>query len=601
MNLKTKRKTRIHRHINPLSDARRIIAREESLNDGVVPRLDLKTTQRKTYCDSQNNEIEPVGKRRKKANGSNRRQNDLSKAEQKARELWHKKTGAGYALFVDYYAGQPLGVITSNCDALVHAKINITSKASKLTSLGQGQSRAAKKRRKRRSKNSPNINIGNNRDNNCHTHAIMKSSSLENNVNELSSGIREALKENLHCSHIMPYLTAISKPLPLTFRLRHITEKTNLVEELSLHRQHVQPVSYDTTYKLIYQALPKTNLTKSTLGQTSLALKSLLIASSTNGSVARQEIGSMLPVIALSGGNHMKYGSKVLDMCASPGSKTLQALEVVASPPESQTIKRKPGRIVANDLHPIRLKALKNAIARSGVPSSLTNRIVYTNHDAATFPPTKSGSKFDCILADVPCCGDGTIRKDAHILPGWMPSIGNALHNLQQKILKRALELVKVNGVVAYSTCTLNPVEDEAVVASVLTWANRKQILNKNDAKDEELVVELLEWPNHVLPGFKRADGVSKWRVADYMDDNNEARHDTLDNADDSPKVRWYDTFHDGVNQGMNHANASMWPPEPTDFGTLDFLHLGRCIRLLPQDQDTGGFFLALLKKNKEF
>merc|ERR1719276_632732 len=123
---------------------------------------------------------------------------------------------------------------------------------------------------------------------------------------------------------------------------------TNITEN---HGKLIQPVSYDPE-KNIFQALPGTTLTKFTLGKRSKELKELIVNGSISGVLARQELGSMLPILALSGGGYIKFGSKVLDMCASPGSKTLQALEIVAGSHfkiESPQCKVKRGRVVAND------------------------------------------------------------------------------------------------------------------------------------------------------------------------------------------------------------------------------------------------------------
>lgn len=301
--------------------------------------------------------------------------------------------------------------------------------------------------------------------------------------------------------------------------------------------------------------------------------------------MARQELGSMLPVVALAGVGKLQYGSKLLDMCACPGSKTLQALEILATSP-IQPPTRKPGRIVANDVHPTRLDSLKDAVKRSGVSPSLTDRIVYTNHDASKFPTPKSGSLFDCIMADVPCSGDGTIRKDPHVLPGWMPSISNSLHGLQLSILKRAIKLLKVGGVVCYSTCSMNPIEDEAVVASALAWANRF----------EDGSAELLQWPDSALPGFKHRPGVDSWRVGSYhWGDGSKTNED--DDAEGLRRIQWYETFEAATSENMPHASPSMWP---SPHSSTSSINLKYCTRLLPQDNDTGGFFVALIKKNKE-
>lgn len=93
---------------------------------------------------------------------------------------------------------------------------------------------------------------------------------------------------------------------------------------------------------------------------------------------------------------------------------------------------------------------------------------------------------FDRILCDVPCSGDGTIRKNVAIWKHWTPLDGNGLHScvrddeasfilrtdipyrLQLRILKRAMRMLAKGGRIVYSTCSLNPVEDEAVIAAAL-------------------------------------------------------------------------------------------------------------------------------------
>jgi multisite-specific tRNA:(cytosine-C5)-methyltransferase len=75
---------------------------------------------------------------------------------------------------------------------------------------------------------------------------------------------------------------------------------------------------------------------------------------------------------------------------------------------------------------------------------------------------------FDRILCDVPCSGDGTMRKNLGIWKTWQPMDGNGLHGLQLRILQRAMKMLAPQGRIVYSTCSLNPVENEAVVAGAL-------------------------------------------------------------------------------------------------------------------------------------
>ena len=116
-----------------------------------------------------------------------------------------------------------------------------------------------------------------------------------------------------------------------------------------------------------------------------------------------------------------------------------------------------------------------------------------TNLDASNYPvirvPTSDRTRpqqllFDRILCDVPCSGDGTLRKNIGIWKSWQVGDGNGLHrfvvnsveglrlliyySLQVRILQRAMKLLEKEGRIVYSTCSLNPVENEAVIAKAL-------------------------------------------------------------------------------------------------------------------------------------
>jgi multisite-specific tRNA:(cytosine-C5)-methyltransferase len=168
-------------------------------------------------------------------------------------------------------------------------------------------------------------------------------------------------------------------------------------------------------------------------------------------------------------------------------------------------------------------------------------------------------------------------RKDKHILPMWTPNTGNELHGLQLKILSRALELIKVGGVVCYSTCSLNPVEDEAVVAAAMLG------LSKSSMK-----FELMAWPNILLPGFLHRPGIIDWKVAFY--DHNNVVHD----GDDFGSLTFCVKPADAEEAGISDAVTTLWPPKQ-----LEHLQLDRCVRLFPQDNNTGGFFLVAIKRIK--
>jgi hypothetical protein len=112
----------------------------------------------------------------------------------------------------------------------------------------------------------------------------------------------------------------------------------------------------------------------------------------------------------------------------------------------------------------------------------------------------KQSGYFDRVLCDVPCSGDGTLRKNPAIWTKWMTSAATTLHPLQLMIAQRGLPLLKPGGLMVYSTCSMSPYEDEAVVAELLR--SNKGTLELVDARQ-------------FLPLFKARPGMSNWFVLD--------------------------------------------------------------------------------------
>jgi len=164
-----------------------------------------------------------------------------------------------------------------------------------------------------------------------------------------------------------------------------------------------------------------------------------------------QEIASMLPVLTLK----PQPGELVLDLAAAPGSKTTQ----IAAAMENR------GTIIANDVSLSRLKILASNMERCGV----TNSII-TRRDGIVFCKKlkEQGFKFDKILVDAPCSGEGTIRSSAITLKMWNLNTIKQLSKIQKAMVANAIEILKVNGEIVYSTCTHAPEENEEVVDFIL-------------------------------------------------------------------------------------------------------------------------------------
>ena len=160
-----------------------------------------------------------------------------------------------------------------------------------------------------------------------------------------------------------------------------------------------------------------------------------------------QEVCSMMSVIAL----EPKPGDIVLDLCASPGSKTTQ----MAAKMENT------GTLIANDLLMGRIAILASNLEKCGA----TNTII-TRMDSISLCSRLKNLNFkaDKILLDAPCSGEGTLRSSPKTFLMWNPKVVKNLSRQQKKLMAFALKCLKVGGTLVYSTCTHAPEEDESVV-----------------------------------------------------------------------------------------------------------------------------------------
>ncbi|KAG0476269.1 hypothetical protein HPP92_013110 [Vanilla planifolia] len=339
------------------------------------------------------------------------------------------------------------------------------------------------------------------------------------------------------------------------------------------------------------------------------------------GTITRQEAVSMVPPLFLD----VCPDHYILDMCAAPGSKTFQLLEIIHQSVKPGLLPN--GLVIANDVDVQRCNLLIHQTKRM-----CSANLIVTNHEAQYFPSClsvmdspreargelkKEILQFDRVLCDVPCSGDGTLRKAPDIWRKWNAGMGNGLHRLQVEIAMRGVSLLKLGGRMVYSTCSLNPVENEAVVSEIL--------------KRSKGSVELLDVSSE-LPELVRRPGLMSWKVRDkgvwlaaYEDvpmsrkgvifpsmfpcdlscKENDSQFDNLEDTSGFESSR--DEEHYSFNPKKHPVDVEGSEKEDGcrdekgDFNEtkakISSFPLERCMRILPHDQNSGAFFIAVLQK----
>lgn len=138
----------------------------------------------------------------------------------------------------------------------------------------------------------------------------------------------------------------------------------------------------------------------------------------------------------------------MLDACAAPGGKTACALEAL---PEGSVV-------VANEMSPQRVSVLAEVMAKHGSPST-----IITRDDAARLGARLPGC-FDIAIVDAPCSGEGMMRKEPVAISQWSRALVAECAAAQRSILEGVWKSLKPGGVLIYSTCTFNLLENERQV-----------------------------------------------------------------------------------------------------------------------------------------
>lgn len=257
--------------------------------------------------------------------------------------------------------------------------------------------------------------------------------------------------------------TAYITPRPTTLRINTLKTSADKVMQFLQKQQ----IPFETE-RLLPNCLYLKKISTKKITETSLYQ---------NGEIYLQNVSSQIPAVLLD----PKPGENVLDLCASPGSKTTQMAALMQNE----------GKLIALEPDHIRFERLKHNIELMGC----TNVEALCQRGESFCQRT--GERFDKILVDAPCSGDGTFY--VHERAGfshWSVDFVKKISKLQKKLLQAALGVLKPGGILVYSTCSISPEENEAAL---------KHILEKN------LSVKTLPLTNTLFfhPAIKTWNGVS--------------------------------------------------------------------------------------------
>ena len=190
----------------------------------------------------------------------------------------------------------------------------------------------------------------------------------------------------------------------------------------------------------------------------------------------------------------VKEPVEMLDLCAAPGGKSTAARAVL---PEGSTL-------ISNEPIPNRAQILLENITKWGWPDCTV-----TNNYPRDF--RKAKLKFDVILCDVPCSGEGMFRKDPETIREWSPQNVEKCWRLQREIVADAWECQNPGGILIYSTCTYNTKENEENVRWIIETYDAEilAVLTQPEWNITGSLLEGFEAPVYrFIPGFTRGEGL---------------------------------------------------------------------------------------------
>lgn len=167
----------------------------------------------------------------------------------------------------------------------------------------------------------------------------------------------------------------------------------------------------------------------------------------TEGKIYLQSLSSQLPALIL----NPQENQDILDMCAAPGGKTTQLA----------ALSNNKSHITACEMNKMRAERLKFNLNKQGVTCA---NVMVT--DARNL---ESYFSFDKILLDAPCSGSGTFQLNIpKTYSGFTDTLINKCVSAQEKLLDKAMSVLKIGGEIVYSTCSVLPCENEEIIKKVL-------------------------------------------------------------------------------------------------------------------------------------
>lgn len=307
-----------------------------------------------------------------------------------------------------------------------------------------------------------------------------------------------------------------------------------------------------------------------------------------------QEPSAMAPAVLLD----VKPGEKVLDLCAAPGGKASQLAAALKGE----------GLLVANEIHPSRVKILGENLERLGV----TNAVI-TNESPDRLIETFE-SFFDKILVDAPCSGEGMFRKNPEACYEWHESSPQECSIRQLDILNAAAKMLKPGGYLVYSTCTFSPEENEGTLDRFLRKNQEFHVVEGNageffDRAVPEWVGGLQEIRNayRLWPHKIKGEGhfMALLRKGQETENQASAVKSKTDSA--SKEIRFFREFAEEYLHGLDYCNLMLKnthlyhiPPHLPDLGRIRVLRPGIYLGEITRNRFVPGHSLAMVLHPKD-